>query len=85
MLLPFGLQSCIIRLNKKWTVRENSVLGVLCEVKNKEICYSEIQKTVGMTGFFKKSYKNIRTITDTVIDTIVSVTVSAFLCPFYGK
>ena len=24
-----------------------------------------------------------RTITDTVIDTIVSVTVSAFLCPFY--
>ena len=49
MLLPFGLQSCIIRLNKKWTVRENSVLGVLCEVKNKEICYSEIQKTVGLT------------------------------------
>ena len=59
--MPFGQQSCIIRLNKKWTGRENSVSGVLCEVKNKEICCSEIQKTVGMTGFFKKSYKNIRT------------------------
>ena len=61
MLLPFGLPSCIIRLNKKWTVRESSVSGVLCEVKNKEICYSEIQKSVGMTEFFEKSYKNTRT------------------------
>ena len=38
-----------------------------------------------MTYFFKKSYKNTRTITDTVIDTIVSVTVFAFLCLFCGK
>ena len=38
-----------------------------------------------MTYFFKKSYKNTRTITDTVNDTIVSVTVSAFLCLFCGK
>ena len=29
--------------------------------KDKEICCSEIQKSVGMTGFFKKSYKNTRT------------------------
>ena len=39
-------------------------------------------KSIGMSAFFEKSHKNTRAITDTVIDTIVSVTVSAFLCYF---
>ena len=38
-----------------------------------------------MTCFFPKSYKNTRTITDTVMDTNVSVTVSFFIPVFTPK
>ena len=38
-----------------------------------------------MTAFFEKSYKNTHTITDTVMDTNVSVTVSFFILVFSTK
>ena len=38
-----------------------------------------------MTAFFEKSYKNTRTITDTVMDTNMSVTVSFFILVFTQK
>ena len=44
--------------------------------------YVRFRKTIGMSALFEKSYKNTRTKTDTIIDTIVSVTASAFFRPF---